>query len=189
VRTNQQYTVDPDPDPDSDPDPDGNYEQTVNRNNRGLRPKENHFAATLLTRDMDPKAAGARLHRLFDGFTRLLRCVVGFTQVGQNHMAKTVMAERFQKLARIDVGQVARTPLNALFQRPWIGPLDEHGRIVIGFQDQQGAIFKVLFDHARGDAQVRGDADFVAIAADGETCGVTGVMGCGKWMDLGVCRS
>ena len=63
-------------------------------------------------------------------------CVVGFAQVRKNHMLEVVMFQGRYKFPGGLIGKMACSALNALFQRPWIGPVFEHFRIVVALQDQ-----------------------------------------------------
>jgi len=69
----------------------------------------------------------------------------------------------------VDVGQVTAAAFNALFQRPWVGALQEHVRIMVGFDDHQIAIFQMFFHHGCGNAQIGGDTDFGAVLLNGKS--------------------
>lgn len=93
------------------------------------------IAAMRLAGDVKLEAVLA-IEGLLDSLERFFRGVVGFTQVGENHMAKSIMLDLRQQVPGFLVGEVAVAAFDTLLQRPGIGALNEHGGVVIGLQHQ-----------------------------------------------------
>jgi len=145
--------------------------------------KNQQVRAMILVRHMQREPV--RLSQcLLDGAHRFCRRIVGFAQVGQYHVAQSAVFDFTQQVPGFLVGQVAVAAFDALFQRPWVGAIVEHDRVVVGLHYQEGAVGEVLFHEPGRHTQIGCDADFMVVLANCESCWIPGIMGGGKWMDM-----
>ena len=121
-----------------------------------------------------------------DGVQGCVGGVVGFAEVGQDHVLEVGMGDVTQQMPGIRVGEVPQPALDTLFQWPGIRPVDQHAGIVIGFQNQRPASFQVLCDHRSHHTQIGCKAEFNPVRLNGESGRVFRIVRQGKRVDMKV---
>ena len=90
------------------------------------------------------------------------------------------MEQLFEKIFGFDIRKVSCSAFDALFYRPGVRAICQHGGIMVGFKDQQRAALQMLFHHRGGDAKIGCNSNGCAVLYDGKPYGIFGIMGYGK---------
>src|SRR6185312_14828614 len=104
------------------------------------------------------------------------RLVIFPGKMRQQQVAEESCAMGFEKLQRLEIGQMAVSSPYPVFQEPGIFPIHQHFFIIIGFQKSRMALTEIMNQLIAGLANVGKNAHGCLQTAHDKTMGVAGVM-------------
>src|SRR5579862_4314266 len=142
----------------------------------GLQPDWLHYFRLGCQQHAILQQRSARTQRLFGCHPCDFRMIVVLGQVRQYDVSCTSIIVPGEEICESFVGEMTHAAHHPLFHRPWVRTAAQHFEIVVGLEQHYIASAK-LIAHARWNvAEVGGDRDFYALAAESKTNGIGSVM-------------